>query len=78
MPVLELRITDHVPCRLEHEGRAVLPEELETLARSWLGRPRRAFLWMFGDTPYRCIGGAIYVLQREGFEYSWGTVPTAR
>jgi hypothetical protein len=66
--VLELRVGDDVPCRFEHGGRPVSSDELETLARSWATRPRRATLMIVGDAPYRCIGFAVYTLQRTGFE----------
>jgi biopolymer transport protein ExbD len=52
-------------CVAELDGRRIAPESLGTLARRW--RRREVHITGTIDTPYRCVGAAIYALQRAGF-----------
>ena len=51
-------------CRMEFEGRPVTEDELFIAARSWRGRTVRVV--GDGHTPYKCLGGAVYAVQRAG------------
>lgn len=53
------------PCFAEIDGRAIPADDLPGVVRRWRGREAR----LVGDanTPYRCMGGIIYALQRAGF-----------
>jgi hypothetical protein len=68
---LSVRVTrDSDGCVLEVEGRRFDNqsgggEQLLSFARAWPNR--RATVNMDRDTPYRCVGGPIFVLQRAGF-----------
>ena len=53
-------------CEARVDGRLVTSEELAVLARGWEGN---ALIVGDGyDTPYRCVGGVIFALQRAGVE----------
>ena len=53
-------------CETRVDGRVVTSEELLVLARGWEGT---ALIVGDGfDTPYRCVGGAIFALQRAGVQ----------
>lgn len=52
-------------CRVIYERREVTGEELLAIARGYAGAKRGVVIYNV-DTPYRCIGGAIYTLQRGG------------
>lgn len=56
-------------CTTEVEGRTVTTEELLEIARRAAspGRPARIDGNM-AETPYRCIGGTLFTLQRAGFK----------
>ncbi|WP_242008204.1 biopolymer transporter ExbD [Sphingomonas ginsenosidivorax] len=55
-------------CSIEVDGRKVTTDELLAIARPEAKSGRRAHLDTdMGQTPYRCIGRAIYTLQRAGF-----------
>jgi hypothetical protein len=54
------------PCTAEIEGRRIAMRDLPAFARRWRGR--EAHVDGDVDTPYRCIGSAIYALQRAGFQ----------
>jgi|GEM_PF-3099858 len=51
-------------CRLRAEGRAMTTDELIAAARKWHGRS--VHLDVVGNTPYKCIGAAIFALQHAG------------
>jgi len=51
-------------CRLRAEGRPLTTDELTAAAGKWKGRS--VILDMVGNTPYKCIGAAIFALQRSG------------
>jgi hypothetical protein len=53
------------PCVAEVEGRRIAMRDFPAFARRWRGR--EAHLEGDINTPYRCIGGLIYELQRAGF-----------
>jgi biopolymer transport protein ExbD len=55
-------------CFIEVDGRKVTTDELLAIARPEVkpGRAARIDADM-AQTPYRCIGGAIYTLQMAGF-----------
>lgn len=54
-------------CRVRIDGRAYPDFEAPTAAaRAWRGR--RAEVRGDIDTPYRCIGGAVFALQRAGIK----------
>jgi hypothetical protein len=57
-------------CSIEVGGRRFaypteIGEPLLAFVRAWPNR--RAVLNLIGDTPYRCIGGTIFTLQRAEF-----------
>lgn len=55
-------------CSAEVAGRRFTMDELLESARIEAGKGRSARIIIeTSDTPYRCIGGAIYTLQRAGF-----------
>ncbi len=51
-------------CRVSVEGDQVPSERLLEIART--SGKRRGIVVFEKDTPYRCIGGAIFTLQRAG------------
>jgi biopolymer transport protein ExbD len=51
-------------CRAEAEGREYASEELPNVAQAWRGRLVR--VQPIGDAPYRCVGGALFLLQGAG------------
>ncbi|MEA3004502.1 MAG: hypothetical protein QOH81_3290 [Sphingomonadales bacterium] len=51
-------------CRFEVEGRAFTIQELLAAAAAWHGRPVR--LNPLESTPFKCLGAAIYGLERAG------------
>lgn len=58
-------------CSVEVGGRRFaypteIGEKLLTFVQAWPNR--RAVLNLMGDTPYRCVGGTIFTLQRAGFQ----------
>ena len=58
-------------CLVEVEGRrfdhpTATGDELLAFIETWPNR--RAVLNMDPDTPYRCVGGTIFTLQRAGFK----------
>jgi len=56
-------------CSIEVQGKKLDLDELLVLARSEARPGRRARIDSDMDqTPYRCIGGAIYTLQLAGFK----------
>lgn len=54
------------PCFVEVDGRRIGAEQLATAAHRWRGR--EVHLRADVQTPYRCMGGVIYELQRAGVE----------
>jgi hypothetical protein len=51
-------------CRVTVEGERVTSERLLEIGRS---SPRRRAIVIYDkDTPYKCIGGAVFTLQRAG------------
>jgi hypothetical protein len=52
-------------CTIRVNDRQVSSDELSVALRAWPNR--RAILQYQMDTPYRCIGGAIFLLQRERY-----------
>ncbi len=53
-------------CEIRVDGRLVTSDELAVLARGWEGN---ALIVGDGyDTPYRCVGGAVFALQRAGMQ----------
>ncbi|WP_174296363.1 ExbD/TolR family protein [Sphingomonas bacterium] len=61
-------------CRITVNGERVTSEQLVELSRS---TSRRLGIVLYDrDTPYKCIGGAIYSLQRAGLRHvyaaQWG------
>ena len=62
---VEMREREGGSCDPWVNGRAVNPEELLQIARGWRGR---AILVAKANAPYRCIGGALYSLQRGGIQ----------
>lgn len=69
MAILELRVIASDPCSFEHQRRPIGDAELESLARSQAARTERARLSMAGGPSHRCIGKAVYELQRAGFRH---------
>ncbi|MDT8757740.1 biopolymer transporter ExbD [Sphingomonas psychrotolerans] len=55
-------------CSVEVQGRSVTTEELLAIAREEAKTRRAADVDFDGAAPYRCIGGAIYILQMAGFK----------
>lgn len=56
-------------CSIEVEGRKVTTDELFEIAQPEARSGRRAHIDSdMAQTPYRCLGGAIYALQRAGFK----------
>lgn len=56
-------------CSFEVGGRKVTMDELLVIARSEAKPGRRAHIDSnMAETPYRCFGGAIYMLQMAGFK----------
>ena len=51
-------------CRFVAQGRAMTIDELTTAARAWRGR--RVVVNAYSNTPYKCVGGGIFALQRAG------------
>lgn len=64
-------------CSIEVEGRKVTTDELFEIAQPEVKPGRRAHIDSdMTQTPYRCIGGAIYTLQRAGFkDVGFGATP---
>jgi hypothetical protein len=57
-------------CVVEVMGRRVTTDELLAIARPEATRGRSAHIDSdMAKTPWRCVGGAIYVLQMAGFKY---------
>jgi hypothetical protein len=55
-------------CSIEVAGRTVTTDELLTIGRHEATKGRRAHIDSnMEETPYRCLGGVIYTLQRAGF-----------
>jgi hypothetical protein len=55
----------NAPCAAQVDGRWIAMRDFPAFARQWRGR--EAHLDAAIDTPYRCIGEAIYQLQLAGF-----------
>lgn len=56
-------------CTIEVEGRKVTTDELLAIARPEAKSGRCAHVDSdMAETPYRCLGGVIFTLQRAGFE----------
>ncbi len=56
-------------CTLAVDDRIVTTAELLEIARPEAKSRRRAQInWATEETPYRCVGGAIYALQLAGFK----------
>jgi len=56
-------------CSIEVEGRKVTTDELFQIAQPEARSGRRAHIESdMAQMPYRCLGGAIYTLQRAGFK----------
>jgi hypothetical protein len=56
-------------CNIEVDGRKVTMDELLAIARPEARSGRRAHVDSdMTETPYRCLGGAIYTLQMAGFK----------
>jgi hypothetical protein len=51
-------------CRYEAKGRSMSLDELVAAARAWRGRAVRCGGGL--EAPYKCLGGAIFALQRAG------------
>jgi hypothetical protein len=66
-------------CSIEVAGRTVSTDELYTIARQQVTKRRAAHIdTNSGKTPYRCIGGVIFTLQRAGFKkFAYITEPPA-
>jgi hypothetical protein len=55
-------------CSIEVNGHKVTADELLAIARPEATSGRRARIDTdMSETPYRCVGGAIFTLQRAGF-----------
>ena len=55
------------PCALAVAGQATTTDQLLDIARREVSKGRVAKVIGYSETPYRCIGGVIYTLQRAGF-----------
>ena len=56
-------------CTIKVNGRKVSTNELLSIARPEAKPGRRAHIDAnMAETPYRCLGGAIYTLQMAGFK----------
>ncbi|MCJ8158135.1 biopolymer transporter ExbD [Sphingomonas sp. LaA6.9] len=55
-------------CSVKVDGQAITMDELLAVARKGALRSRRARIDANEDTPYRCVGGAIFTLQMAGFK----------
>jgi hypothetical protein len=56
-------------CTIEIGGRKLTPDELLAIGRAQAKSGRQAHIVSdMANTPYRCIGGAIFTLQRAGFK----------
>lgn len=55
---------DGEACRVTVEGERVTSDRLLEIGRS--ATKRRSIVLYDKDTPYKCIGGAIFTLQRAG------------
>jgi hypothetical protein len=51
-------------CRIDYNGRQLTDDQLLVLARSWRGRGVR--IEGERNTPYKCIGGTLFTVQRAG------------
>lgn len=56
--------TPELHCFVEVDGTRIATEDFAAYARRW--RHRSVRLTFAGDTPYRCVGGVIFNLQRAG------------
>jgi biopolymer transport protein ExbD len=54
-------------CWVEFDGRTYSESDLPKLADAMPDRDREVWVSAAADTPYRCIGGAIYSIQKAGF-----------
>ncbi|HYI49174.1 MAG TPA: hypothetical protein VEX35_11995 [Allosphingosinicella sp.] len=52
-------------CTIQVEGRRIAERDFLAFARRWRGR--EAHIRGDPQTPYRCVGGVIFELQRAGF-----------
>ena len=52
-------------CRILVNGETVTAERLLEIASAWPSR--RGLVRMKRNTPYRCVGGVVFTLQRAGF-----------
>ncbi len=76
VPVAEVHVRgghDGAPCVTEAGGRRIATAELPALARNWRGR--EAMMVFDVNTPYRCVGGVIYELQRAGVRIGFVAEP---
>jgi hypothetical protein len=65
-PVILYLVRQAETCRVELDGHPVTQDQLLVAARSWRGRVVRI---EYGkNTPYKCIGGTIFTVQRAGVE----------
>lgn len=55
------------PCAIAVGGNAVTTDQLLDIARREVSKGKAARVMGGNETPYRCIGGVIYTLQRAGF-----------
>ena len=61
-------------CRFHADGQSMTLDELIVAADAW--RRRGVHLDATVDTPYKCIGGAIFALQRAGVKrIDWAAEP---
>jgi hypothetical protein len=69
-PVVNLRIggngSPERPCFVEANGERIAVEDIAANTGRW--RRREVHMTFAPDTPYRCVGGVIFELQRAGLE----------
>ena len=68
-PPVEVRLVrdgSRFGCRAEVAGKALTEEALLAAARGW--RERGARVVGTPETPYKCLGGTIFILQRAGIK----------
>lgn len=54
-------------CGFRAEGREIGWNDLHVPAADWASEGRPVELVIGQDTPYRCVGGAVFALQRTGY-----------
>ncbi|TMJ17666.1 MAG: hypothetical protein E6G94_01795 [Alphaproteobacteria bacterium] len=68
-PLIVRAVTEGDACRVHVDGAAYAPDELTGPRLQTLrAKTRRLVVDAAPGTPYRCVGGTVFMLQRAGFD----------